>query len=134
MDKENIIEPKIDEPKHNVIYKKYTKFKKERGEILHTVYGILGINEQNKVFYAHDLDNDINKQNKIMDLVNIIPQYFKVSSWVVFKKNTKVERPYISLVRCIFRDMNINYTCSSCKIKNSDKKFINSTIYILDKL
>ena len=69
-----------------------------------------------------------------MDLKEQIGNYFKVSTWVTFKKNKKVDRPYLSLIRCIFKNMKIEYSCSSCKLKNEDNKYINTTIYILNKL
>jgi len=67
--------------------------------------------------------------------MNDIEKYFKVSSWVVYRNNTKVLKPYLSLIRCIFRDMNINFTCSLCKIKDEENgKYINTTSYIIHNL
>ena len=102
---------------NNVIYKKNIKFKNEQNDILYKIYEILNLNEQNKIFYSHNLDKDILKINKIMDLKEQIGNYFKVSTWVTFKKNMKIE-----------------YSCSSCTLKNEDNKYINTTIYILNKL
>lgn len=119
---------------NKVVYKKNIKFKNEQNIILLKIYEILNLNEQNKLFYSHTLDNDILMQNKIMDLREDIGNYFKVSSWVVFKKNTIVEKPYLSIIRSVLKNMKIEYSCSSCKIKNNDKQYINTTIYILNKL
>jgi len=118
--------------KQKKIYKKNIKFKKERLDILLKIYTIIGLNETNKKFTTLDI-NEI-KQNQIMELVPEITKYFRVSSWSYFNKKKIIDKPHLSIIRCIFREMNITYACSSCKIKNENQEYINTTIYILNNL
>ena len=120
--------------KKAVIYKKHVKFINERNEILHKIYNILNLTEAKKSFYVYDIDNDINKQNEIIELAKIIPTYFKVSTWIYFKKNITVEKPILSLVKCVFRAMNKKYTSLPCNLVINDNKIVHTTIYILKEL
>ena len=49
-----------------VIKKKENVYIKERTEILEKMYDILGITEKNKKFYSHELEEDKEKQEKIL--------------------------------------------------------------------
>jgi len=115
---------------------KNLKYKDERIDILKKIYNIIGINDNNKTFYSHELDSDIEKQKEIELLDNDIKKYFKTSTWLCYNKNRSVDRKYISIIKYILKDMLVDYTSMSCKMKiknmtiNTTQYIINSTDYM----
>lgn len=55
--------------------KRVDKYDKERLDVLHKMFEILGINENNNTFLLHDLDNDTEKQNQILELEPPMTEY-----------------------------------------------------------
>jgi len=84
------------------------KYKLEREEICKKLIIILNLTE-NKTFLLSDLDNDIEKQNKILDMKNEIQQYFAVSTISSFKPNFVCKRPYLNIIRSILRMQNYEF-------------------------
>ena len=117
------------EPNPN--YKKDIRLKKERDETLSKIKTILNITESNKTFFSHEIYEET--QNKILALKDEVARNFKTSSWATYRKGSEnVSKPYLSLIRCVFRDMKVNYSCSTCKIKNENGEYISTTLYKLD--
>jgi hypothetical protein len=56
--------------------KKIEKYETERKEVIDKLFVILNINDNN-TFYLHDIDNNINKQEEIMNLVHDVKKYFR---------------------------------------------------------
>ena len=99
------------------------KYTEERKYILQQLYDILGIAEDNKIFYWNDINEE--KQKKIMDLSCQCKMYFNCKHWTVFSTN-KISNPHVSLIRSLLRDMKIKtsyiYVLNDLDIGNTKKR------------
>ena len=78
------------------------KYQTEREDICNKLINILQLGEDN-TFLLCDLDNDIEKQNQILDMKEEIQKYFACSTISSFKPNFDCKRPYLNIVRSILR-------------------------------
>ena len=85
------------------------KFKDEREAICDKIIGILELN--NGEFILSELDENIEKQQRLLELKQEIMKYFEVSSISTFKPNFECKKPYLNLVRGILRKQ--GYTVES---------------------
>lgn len=83
------------------------KFQEEREKICDRLIDILQL-DSNRCFLLCDLDSDIEKQNKIMQMKEEIQKYFACSTISSFKPNFECKRPYLNIVRSILRKHNYN--------------------------
>ena len=83
------------------------KYQNEREDICKKLISIIELDE-NKSFLLCDLDNDIAKQNKIIEMKDDIQKYFACSTISSFKPNFECKRPYLNIVRSILRKQNYN--------------------------
>jgi len=106
------------------------KYLTEREEICNKIISILGLKEDN-TFLLCELDEDIEKQNKIMDLKEEIQKYFACSTISSFKPNFECKRPYLNIIRSILRKQNYNFVGNdyTIKINNIQKKTIKYIIF-----
>jgi hypothetical protein len=106
------------------------KYLTEREEICNKIISILGLKEDN-TFLLCELDEDIEKQNKIMDLKEEIQKYFACSTISSFKPNFECKRPYLNIIRSILRKQNYNFVGNdyTIKINNIPKKTIKYIIF-----
>jgi hypothetical protein len=81
------------------------KYDKERLEVLHKIFNILGINENNNKFLLHELDEDLKKQEDILALEPEIKKYFICGKWSCFKNDMK--REALSYVKHVVKDMGL---------------------------
>jgi len=110
------------EPNKITIYgriPKEIKFEEERKEVLCKLLNILGINDDNKVFYINDLEKDQIKQKMIIELLSDIRKYFSCGKWVYFRKKTIM--PYTSLCRSILKDMKVKVTTMAIRDNETNK-------------
>lgn len=125
----NIKNPELEiqiQPKKRVKNKEKI-FKTQRKEILDKIINITG-----STFYTHDIDTNIEKQTKILELEPQIKQYFNVSNWSAFK-NTKqlgVGKRPISIIRSVLKDTGVEYQNRSFALK-LDRGFVNTTEYVI---
>jgi hypothetical protein len=112
--------------------KKVDKYENEQKEIVDRILNILDINDDNNKFYLHDLDNSHEKQEQIMNIIPDIKKYFICSNWSCLAKDN-IKRPWLSLMKYIFKTMNYNLISSRVSIKNNENKFMNVTLYYLIK-
>ena len=110
--------------------KRVDKYHKERIEVLHKMFDILGINENNNTFLLHDLDNDQEKQNKILELESEIKRYFICGSWNCFK-DPNIKRKYLSLIKNTMKTLDYNMIPTKINIKKDDNTFHSSAKYII---
>lgn len=104
----------------------------ERNELLQKIYNILDINDYNKMFSLKKLDEDTHIQQFILDLEHDIKKYFLCSRWTFFSnKKRKCKRNYLSLIKAIFKDMNVNMISLTNKIKSDDNKIISEIYFII---
>ena len=81
------------------------KHPEQREQICKQIISILDLNESNE-FLLCDLDADIDKQQKILDLKEemvLQAKYCLISS---FKLNFECKRPYLNIIRSILRQQN----------------------------
>ena len=85
-------------------------YKKEQDEILQKIINIINLDKENSIT-LYELDNDIKKQNKIMDLIPDIRKYFSLSFVKGIKNPELLKRPYLSIIKQILKN---NYNIISC--------------------
>jgi len=100
--------------------KDISKYSKEREEILLKIFNILGINEHNNNFELKKIDEDIEMQNKILELEPDIKKYFNCSRWSCYA-SSNVKKKYLSLIRYVLKTMNYDII--------SKRKMINKVTY-----
>ena len=104
------------------------KYKNEREDICNKIITILELDE-NKSFILCELDNDIEKQNKILEMKKDIQKYFSVSCISSFRPNFDCKRPYLNIVRSILRKQNYVFERSEIEKSKNDGSFFRSTKY-----
>jgi hypothetical protein len=112
--------------------KQVDKYDKERQDVLNKMFQILGINESNNKFLLHELDADIDKQNKILELEPDIKKYFICGKWGCFKDPT-MKRKYLSFIKNTMKNMDYNLIATKINIKQDDNTFKTHTKYIVIK-
>lgn len=91
------------------------KFKDEREAICDKIINILELT--NGEFLLCDLDENIEKQKRLLDLKTEIQKFFEVSSISTFKPNFECKKPYLNLVRGILRKQDYTVESSDYWIK-----------------
>jgi len=87
---------------YNMRIKKSEKYTNERENIINRALEILQLDED-KSFILYEIDKDIEKQNRIIELVIDIKRYFASSYWNgINDKNTV--RPYLTIIRNLFKN------------------------------
>ena len=106
------------------------KYQTEREDICNKLINILELGEDN-TFLLCDLDNDIEKQNQILDMKEEIQKYFACSTISSFKPNFDCKRPYFNIVRSILRKQKYTFIGNdfTIKIDNVPKKTIKYIIF-----
>lgn len=108
--------------------KKDLAFEEEKQQVLDKLFKIIGITDDNKIFYFTDIENDENKQKEILDLENDVKLYFNYSGFSYFSK--KLDRPYLSLAKSIMKSMNVKTEPISI-IAGTSKKVLKSGVRII---
>ena len=58
--------------------------------------------------------------------------YFNASTYPSLRSNSTTDKnKHISIIRSIFKDLNINYSRSSCVMKNNDNTTISTSMYFI---
>lgn len=105
-------------------------YKNEQLEIMNEILSIIQLDSNNSIT-LYELDNDIIKQKKILNLLPDIKKYFKCNCVKSLLKPEKVKRVYLSLIRYIIK---LEYTMISTQflIYNGENK-IRTMKYIFIK-
>ena len=108
-------------------------FTEEKEAIASKLYDILEL--ENNYFLLCHLDEDQDKQEKIMNLVPEIERYFKSRdlSFLHVKCHIK-RRPYLSIIRGVFKNCNYKIIFQSITIKDNkdnDKTIRTQKYYII---
>lgn len=117
--------------KEKIIRLKNIRYTNERQAILTKILTLIGINETNKMFYSHLIDESEDIKSQVLDMVNEIKKYFKTSTWSALKPNATVERAYLSIIKSVMREMGVNFTSASLKMRYKDHN-INTTLYTIN--
>ena len=104
------------------------KYAKEREDVSKQLIEILGLDSTGS-FLLCDLDSDLEKQDKIMDLKEEIQTYFACSNMAAYKPKTECKRPYLSLLRSILRKQGYTFIGNDYTKKEDRKKTIRYYIF-----
>ena len=107
------------------------KHPEQREQICKQIISILDLNEANE-FLLCDLDADIDKQQKILDLKEEIKQYFACSTISSFKLNFECKRPYLNIIRSILRQQNFIVKSEDYWLKTDNGTFKRTMKFKID--
>ena len=105
-----------------------TKYPEERETICNELIRILELDGNDTILLA-DLEKDIDKQTKILNMKNEIQKYFAVSCLAPYKPNMPCKRPYINILRGILRKQGYTFESSSVITSLNDGKYTSTTKY-----
>jgi hypothetical protein len=103
------------------------KFKDEREAICDKIIGILELT--NGEFILCDLDENTEKQQRLLELKPEIMKYFECSTISTFKPNFECKRPYLNLIRGILRKQGYKFESSDYLVKLENGLLKRSTKY-----
>ena len=105
-------------------------YKKEQEEICDKIIEILDLPETNTIT-LYELDNDKEKQEKIIELIPDIRKYFSLSFVKGVKNPELLKRPYLSVIKQILKN-NYNIISSDFRTQINENK-IRTKKYIFIK-
>lgn len=105
-----------------------TKYYTEREDICNRLISILELDENNSIL-LNELENDVEKQTKILEMKDEIQKYFAVSCLSPFKPNATCKRPYINILRGILRKQGYTFDNSTIITSLNDGKYTSTTKY-----
>ncbi len=105
-----------------------TKYHTEREDICDRLISILELDENHSIL-LNALENDTDKQTKILDMKDEIQKYFAVSCLTPFKPNATCKRPYINILRGILRKQGYTFEGSTIITSLNDGKYTSTTKY-----
>lgn len=105
------------------------KFKDEREAICYKIIGILELT--NGEFILSELDENIEKQRRLLELKTEISKFFECSTISTFKPNFECKRPYLNLVKGILRKQNYTIESSDYLVKIENGLLKRTTKYKL---
>lgn len=111
---------------------KKIKYIKERTEILNTLKKILNWEDTKELgkFYLYDLEHDQSTIDKIMALKNDVWNYFTSKNNSVFRNSDTAIKPYTSLIRLIFKEMDYDVFIVH-RVIHRNSKSVSTNLYIL---
>ena len=94
-------------------------YSEEQNEICNRLFNILNLDEENSIT-LYELDNNIEMQNKILDLIPEIKKYYKCAGVIAINNPDKCKRKYMSILKFILKKKYKIYTCDiRIKISNN---------------
>lgn len=100
-------------------------FAKERQEIVKKLFKILEVTNKNMSFDVTLLDNDLEKQKKIMDMKPEILNYFNRGAGT-YKGHGSEKKQYLSMIKSVLKQM--NYKLENIYLINASNKNIKNKI------
>ena len=94
-------------------------YKKEQEEICDKIIEILDLPETNTLT-LYELDNDKEKQEKIVELIPDIRKYFSFNSMKAVGEPHRIKRPWLSIIKQITK-LKYNISAKDHRIKVDDK-------------
>ena len=104
------------------------KYQTEREDICARLISILQLDANNS-FLLCDLDDNIEKQQKILEMKEEIQKYFACSTISSFKPGFECKRPYLNIVRSILRKQDYVFDCGTTFTKIENGVYKTSTKY-----
>lgn len=87
----------------------------------------------NQIFDLHGLDNDQDKIKEINDLVPEIKKYCKVGRTVGIALHNPCKRPYLSIIKTMFKKVNWQLISKDYLKNIEDNKYVRTQRYIINK-
>lgn len=106
------------------------KYQVEREIVCNKIIAVLELTSDN-TFLLCDLDTNIEKQQKILELKTEIQQYFACSTISSFKPNFECKRPYLNIIRSILRKQNYSFIGNDITVKQPDNSYKKTIKYII---
>jgi len=104
------------------------KYQTEREDICARLISILQLDNNNS-FLLCDLDDNIEKQEQILEMKEEIQKYFACSTISSFKPGFECKRPYLNIVRSILRKQDYIFDCGTTFTKIENGVYKTSTKY-----
>jgi hypothetical protein len=108
-------------------------YKKEQEEIVDKIVKILDL-ENNNIINLCDLDEDNDKQKKIMELIPEIRKYYSFNGIKAVGEPNKIKRPWLSIIKHLTKE---KYKLESKEYRIFDEKenkYLRTQKYIFTKL
>jgi hypothetical protein len=98
------------------------EYNEEKEKLASKLYDILDL--KNNFFLLCELDQDVEKQEKIMNLIPEIRAIFKSKDlcFLNFKDNKRLKKPYMSIIRGLLKYMKYNLFIETVNIKSKEKE------------
>ncbi len=94
-------------------------YSKEQQMLEDKLLNILNL-DNNKTIILYDLDNDIEKQNKILDLIPEIRKYYNFTNIAGVRNTSIVNRPWLSIIRHLTK-RKFNILSADYRINKNDE-------------
>ena len=104
------------------------KYPNEREDICNRLISILELDVNNSILLS-ELEKDIDKQTKILDMKDEIKKYFAVSCLTPYKPDATCKRPYINIIRGILRKQGYSFGGTPILIGFENGKSVSTTKY-----
>jgi hypothetical protein len=95
------------------------QYKAEREDMCRKIIEILQLDSNNS-FLLSELDADIDKQTRILDMKEDIRKIFACSEISSFKPNFECKRPYLNIIRGILRKQGYTFLSTDIDLKIND--------------
>jgi hypothetical protein len=105
-------------------------YAKEQDEISNKLIKILNLDEENSST-LYELDNNIEKQNKINNLIPDIKKYFNCNNVISINYTEKCKRPFLSIIKFVLKNKYKILVCEE-RIK-IDNNIVRTTRYIFSE-
>lgn len=90
-------------------------YRQEQEEIIEKIIDILQLDD-NKSITLYDLDNDMQKQDKIMNMIPDIRKFFSFSTIIGASEPYRAKRPCLSIIKQLCKKK-YNISVYDCRIK-----------------
>jgi hypothetical protein len=94
-------------------------YREEQEEIIEKIIDILQLDENDSIT-LYDLDNDIEKQSKILALIPDIRKFFTFSTIIGASEPDKAKRPFLSIIKQLCK-RKYDISIHDCRLKVEGK-------------
>ena len=102
-------------------------YKVEQEEIVDEIINILSLESTNKIT-LYELDQNIEKQTKIMELIPKIRKYYSFNNIKAVGEPYKIKRPWLSIIKQLTKSR-YKITSKDFRYKSKKNKSIRTKIY-----
>jgi len=107
-------------------------YEKEQKDLVDKIINILELDNENSII-LYNLDNDLDKQTKILELIPEIRKYYSFSTIIGASEPTKAKRPYLSIIRQLTKSKYI-LNSYDYRIKQDGEDDIRTKKYVFELL